>query len=161
MLDATSRQYGAIATSASRMWWIAMVSTAIGRPGLTSKAPRSCSICQRPSEPSATSCQPISQTSFRPLPAVSRSITRTRGSLVRSVISRASLHHLISSYRTLLPIRGRDKPSLRGFGRQRSLVGISVPEGSPMLLHNRWSRVSTFLLRLNWAASVGLQLHRR
>src|ERR1700748_3746359 len=56
-----------------------MVSGEMGRPGLTRREPRSSPIRQMPFAPCSTSCQPISQTSCGPLPAVSRSMTRTRG----------------------------------------------------------------------------------
>src|ERR1700761_4218259 len=56
-----------------------MVCGAIGRPGLTRRDPRTSFSRQVPSSPCSTSCQPISQTSCGPLPAVSRSMTRTRG----------------------------------------------------------------------------------
>src|ERR1700733_13456002 len=55
-----------------------MVSGEIGRPGLTRREPRPSLRRQKPSSPRSTSCQPISQTSCGPLPAVSRSMTRMR-----------------------------------------------------------------------------------
>src|ERR1700753_3948137 len=58
---------------------MAIVSGEIGRPGLTSREPRSSPIRQTPRAPCSTSAQPISQTSCGPAPAVSRSMTRTRG----------------------------------------------------------------------------------
>src|ERR1700743_3093800 len=80
-----------------------MVSGEIGRSGWTRREPRSSPIGQTPSAPCSTSCQPISQTSCGPLPAVSRSMTRTRGRgsdtrlglLQLAVFAAAPIDHLV------------------------------------------------------------------
>src|SRR6202012_3839927 len=82
-----------------------MVSGEIGRPGLTRREPRSSPIRQMPSAPCSTSCQPTPQTSCGPLPAVSRSMTRTRGRgrdnrgdlLQLAVFAAAPIDHLVDN----------------------------------------------------------------